>query len=311
VFASGFKISLLSTCASIFVLPLCFFFPYHCAFLSLVFFGIAHIFAELNFWTQDSAHGEYPTSFISLVLITASAFSLVALIPILIELFGIPKPDIYANLLLSALAIWFLFFACRYVKRNGILIFVLFFLLGVFIFFAWKRPSLNFFFLVHAHNFLPWLVLLRIIRKKLILVYAAIFSLLLPVIFFGMLTILKYRLSDLALSSALEQEIFKQIVSSEFDSIQATTLLGYFAYQQILHYYLWILIIPIYSKQRPLFRFHKLMSFSSPKSLLSFGAIVTGILLFAIFPVEFRNIYFALGFFHVVMEYPLIFLYPR
>jgi len=174
---------------------------------------------------------------------------------------------------------------------------------------------------------------------------ASAFGFLLPLVGVSIFLQSGVEISSLSLDWKLEQEIFKQVIASEVGFIPGTLLLGLFAYQQILHYFLWIIAIPrasgidlrwrssdfLINRKNiaiDLLRNYPFAQGGSPAARNFSGAqppnphfffniraslmlvcIISGIALFYFYPVEFRKMYFAVGFFHIALELPLLFIY--
>ncbi len=294
-----------------FLSPICFFFPYHAAFCSLALFGVWHIFAEVKIWKEIKIQNENFRFYRKSALFSALGFSLLSLVPIVLNLLGVGKWILFSNLFLTLFGIWiFGFVVWKFVilRGNGFLL-IAGFGMSLYFFFVWTRPTINYFLLVHLHNILPWIVIYQLTKNRRFVIPAFLVSFLLPSLLFFLFSIRGLTLSEISLPMELEQEIFRQVVHSEFEWIPGTTFLGYFAYQQIFHYFLWIYLIPKLLKIDVDIGFSKWRKEKKNKiwkiSPIPFF-ILAALVLFLLFPIEFRKLYFAIGFFHIAIEYPLL-----
>lgn len=279
-------------------------------------FGFLHIYMEINVWRGYHHSFQKINRFPYWILLTAFCFSIVSMLYLAMDLSGKQIGKMYPYFFLGAFGIWILFcIIFQYGLEASKLVYITI-LIGActYLFILASRPSLLYFFLVHFHNFIPWIMLYGIQKNKRVIAIALLFSVVLPVISFIFYASLGLSISEIALPERLEVEIFRQILSQELEWITGTTFLGYFAYQQILHYILWIFILPLMVKRK--FEIPAL-SYSKKKEgnrleilLVSFG-IVFALILFCIYPIDFRRTYFAFGFFHIAMEYPLLTFYLK
>lgn len=173
-------------------------------------------------------------------------------------------------------------------------------------------PVWFFFIIVHTHNLFP-LVLLwkrknRPLRERVVwaLLYIALPALM---VFAGALN----WLSSEPLPEAVESALFRRTVPHAWP-FAGTLLMALFAYWQILHYALWLLILP---RAQALWQFNRF-----PKEILFFlgvtldhrivafllvGAIAVTAILFLVFPVPTLHIYLAVAASHTFIELPFWF----
>ncbi len=293
--------------------PLCFFFPYHAAFGSLALFGAGHILSEVVVWWKIDLNVKDSGRLLRWVFYSAMGLSILSVFPLILDAFGQPPLSFYSPMFLTVFTVWvFVFGTYHLVKAKAkIALSFLWIWVAVFIFLIWMRPSLNYFFLVHVHNLLPWIVVYQLTRNKLVIIPSILVSFLIPFCIFYLIFCFEGSVSNLALSAELEQEIFRQVVHSEFPWVSGTTLLGYFAYQQIIHYFLWIYLIPKVAINKTNSQSSTLNGITSnlkPYHLILPVSLIIVFVLFLLYPVSFRRLYFALGFFHIAIEFPLLIL---
>lgn len=290
------------------IAPFCFFFPYHAAFGSLAFFGVWHIFAEVHVWNGIEPFEKDSRQYFKWVTLSALGLSLLSLIPLLLDAVGEPPLRYFSNFFLTVFGIWFLCFGLLHIiaSRSNLKVFLISSVLVLFIVLAWVVPSLDYFFLVHVHNILPWLVIYHLTNKKRIFLPAVTICLIIPTFIFLLILSNQGHVSSLSLSTELEQEIFRQVVHSKFGLVSGTTLLGYFAYQQIMHYFLWIFLIPNLLGKGFQMRIPSNLNLNSKEKFFLPILILFTIVMFFLFPVNFRRLYFAFGFFHIAIEFPLL-----
>ena len=310
---------------SLFILPLAIYFPYHISFLSLMIFGIPHIYAELTYFFSEKKILRKRKSYPPILLLGA----------VILTAIGVGQnlqsgengsSTFYNQIFFFGISIYFFLSILAGVwnrleiKSNQFKIHPINFLfyLGISITFLtliFYFPLIFVFLLIHLHNWIPWFFMILKKGKK-ILIHFVLLAILLPIIGYAIHANFDFLISTYSLSYELEVDLFEYVYPEIFPFSPTLSLLSFFGYSQSIHYFLWILVLPeskfpdrfmsFFSEVLFFLGFPKKIEKLGPAILILF--YILSILLFINVPVEWRKEYLILSAAHVYLEFPVLFL---
>jgi len=302
--AKYMKVSLLF---GLVVATLCFRWPYHATLISLAAFGVWHVFREYEFWFAEIRLLRKRKQFPPLIVAGAFAFG-VAEIALLAPRLPNDGHSALSVVYIAAL-VWLVVLIIAQRKHYHALSLPLVVAALPLLLFT---PTWFFFVIVHTHNLFP-LVLLWKRRTHALherLTWIGLYFVLPATL---LLLGAQHWLAADALPEAVETALFRRTVPRAWP-YAGTFLMALFAYWQILHYALWLVVLP---RERGPWRFSNF-----PKEILFFlglalnhrvvtlllvGAISVTALLFVLYPVPTLHIYLAVAASHTFIELPFWF----
>lgn len=297
--------------------PLAFIFPFHLAIGAVALFGVWHVISELDYFSARFRIFRRRKTFRPLLFIGAALLAATMLPFSFADFSNARATRLFFILFHSAIALWLVLTLWRRVA--GVFsIFALLTVTAAMPLLAAFKPLLLAFLLIHVHNALPWLFYARSRRGFSAAATAAFWGAVFPVGAFVFLSYAGTELTGHSLTITLERDIYEHVMPDLWPWENPVLLLSFFAYQQFLHYLMWIFILPKKKTLQTLPRgevFSELAFFSGFRKFSVLQAQLVALLLiagsfalFILFTVEWRRIYFALAQFHVLLEIPLIWL---
>lgn len=328
--------------------------PFHFALIPLALFGVLHTASEAHFWIKEERILWRRKVYPPLLLFGAFAFATIPFLLVWTQfnssgdalLFG---RIYYAGICLYVLAVWLVARSqnanaannqgtntdtnaagsqnqnhrepkdpgqTRRHAINSTLVAAI--TLGSAALSLW-HPLAAAFVLVHGHNLTPWFFLYRRFGKQVIWHFLWA-GLLIPAAGCVLFVWLRLTPSELGFAEALEVQLFNHTIPHFSLLDPPLLLLSVFAYQQLLHYVLWLVVLPRREfsdlLRRPGAFLNELLVFVGlrPKQrpflhAVVWLAVLASAILFATLPQQWRPLYFALVMFHVLAELPLLFLF--
>lgn len=301
----------------LFAAPLAFIFPFHMAIGAVALFGVWHVISELDYFSTRFRIFRRRKSFRPILFVGAALLAATMLPFSFADFSNARATRLFFILFHSAIALWLV--ATLWRRITGIAsIVALLAIASALPLLAVCKPLLLAFLLVHLHNAIPWIFWVRSKRGFSAVMAAVFWGAIFPVSTFAFLAYTGVEVTGRSLSITLERDLYEHVVPDLWRWESPVLLLSFFAYQQFLHYLMWIFVLPGKNTRMVFPRgeaFSELAFFSGfrPFSVLQARLLVlfliaVSLALFVVFTVEWRRIYFALAQFHVLLEIPLIWL---
>ncbi|MFO1525653.1 MAG: hypothetical protein U1F16_06745 [Turneriella sp.] len=299
------------------VAPLSLIFPFHMAISAVALFGVWHVLSELDYFSSQYRIFRRRKSFRPILFLGAALLSATILPFSFAEVSNARASRIFFVLFYIGVALWLLLTVWGKTRGKAATISLLSIAITLPIIAVFK-PLLLAFLLIHLHNVTPWLFHCRKQGGWISVLTAVFWGAIFPVGCFAIMARMGIGVTEINLPIILERDLFEHVIPDLWPWDNPVTLLSFFAYQQLLHYLMWIWIIPAGNACSALPGseiFPELSFFAGFKKLSAKKGQVFALLLiagslalFTLFAVEWRRIYFAIAQFHVLLELPLIWL---